>query len=217
MTDHAALPTEFAIFPLAGALLLPGGRLPLNIFEPRYRAMVEHALGSGRLLGMVLPDPALPKVSGRSGIYRTGCLGRIASFAETGDDRYLITLLGLRRFDVLEELPDHAAGYRRVRADLSPYAADPQPDTAEVDRGALLAALWPYFRAKQIEADREAVERIPLGELLTTLCMICPFEDQEKQALLTAPDARRRAELLTAMLRIDAVPSFGGDVGRPLQ
>jgi Lon protease-like protein len=217
MTDSAALPTTFAIFPLAGALLLPGGRLPLNIFEPRYRAMVEHALGRGRMFGMVLPDPGLPKPAGRSGIYRTGCLGRIASFSETGDGRYLITLLGLQRFDVLEELPDHEAGYRRVHADLAPYDADAQPDTAEVDRDALLAALWPYFLAKQIEADRDAVERIPLNELLTTLCMICPFEDQEKQALLTAPDTRHRAELLTTMLRIDAVPSFGGDVGRPVQ
>ncbi len=211
MTDSAALPSRFAIFPLAGALLLPGGRLPLNIFEPRYKAMVEHALGSGRLIGMVLPDPGLPRPGGRSGLYRTGCLGRIASFAETGDGRYLITLLGLWRFDVLEELPDHEAGYRCVHADIAPYfATDERPDTAAVDRDALLAALWPYFEAKRIEANRDAVERIPLAELLTTLCMICPFEDQEKQALLTAPDNRRRAELLTAMLRIDAVPAMDG-------
>ena len=218
MTESAALPERFAIFPLSGALLLPGGRLPLNIFEPRYKAMVEHALGSGRVMGMVLPDPALPRPGGRSGIYRTGCLGRIASFAETGDGRYLITLLGLWRFDVLRELPDDTAGYRRVQADITPYfAIDERRDADEVDRDALLDALWPYFRAKQIEADREAVERIPLSELLTTLCMICPFDDSEKQALLTAPDTRRRAELLTAILRIDAVPALGGDVGRPLQ
>jgi Lon protease-like protein len=215
MTDSARLPSEFAIFPLGGALLLPGGRLPLNIFEPRYLAMVEDALGSGRMIGMILPDPALPRPGGRSGLYRTGCLGRIASFAESGDGRYLITLLGLSRFDVVEELPDHPAGFRRIHANLGPYAADLQPDASGIDRDQLMAALWPYFRAKQIEADTDAVDRIPLPELLTTLCMICPFDDQEKQALLTAPGARERAELLTAMLRIDAVAGAVG--GGPLQ
>ncbi|MBC9178301.1 LON peptidase substrate-binding domain-containing protein [Pseudoroseomonas ludipueritiae] len=203
------LPAEIPIFPLQDALLLPGGRLPLNIFEPRYLAMVEDALGAGRLLGMVLPDPAFPRVAGRSTIYRTGCLGRIASFSETGDGRYLITLLGLLRYDVAQELPDHPAGYRRVQADFSPYLADLEPPEEEPDRAALLAALWPYFAARQIEADRAAIERVPLVDLVTTLSMICPFDGREKQALLLAPGPRRRAELLTALLRIGAASSEG--------
>jgi Lon protease-like protein len=214
--DLARLPTEIAIFPLQGALLLPGGRLPLNIFEPRYLAMVEDALGAGRLLGMVLPDPAFPRIGGRSTIYRTGCLGRIASFSETEDGRYLITLLGLLRYDVREELPDHPAGYRRVRADFTPYLDDADPMRDGVDRAALLAALWPYFAARRIEADRDAIERVPVEELVTTLCMICPFEEREKQALLLAPDPRRRAELLTTLLRIDTASPAGGGTERPI-
>lgn len=209
-SDAARLPAEIPIFPLQDALLLPGGRLPLNIFEPRYLAMVESALGAGRLLGMVLPDPALPRVAGRSAIYRTGCLGRIASFSETEDGRYLITLLGLLRFDVAEELPDDPAGFRRVRADFAPYLADLEPPGEEPDREALLAALWPYFAARHIEADRAAIDRIPAADLVTTLCMICPFEGREKQALLLAPGPRRRAELLTTLLRIDSVAPAGG-------
>jgi Lon protease-like protein len=209
-TDPARLPAEIPIFPLQDALLLPGGRLPLNIFEPRYLAMVEDALAAGRLLGMVLPDPAFPRVAGRSTIYRTGCLGRIASFSETGDGRYLITLLGLLRYDVVRELPDHPAGYRRVRADVSPYLADLEPAPGNMDSAALLDALWPYFAARHIDADRAAIERIPPAELITTLCMICPFEGREKQALLLAPDPRRRAELLIALLRMDAAAPAGG-------
>jgi Lon protease-like protein len=213
-TDPDRLPAEIPIFPLQDALLLPGGRLPLNIFEPRYLAMVEGALGAGRLLGMVLPDSAFPRVAGRSTIYRTGCLGRIASFSETGDGRYLITLLGLLRYDVVEELPDHPAGYRRVRADFAPYLADLEPAGEEPDRAALLAALWPYFAARHIEADRAAIERIPAGDLVTTLSMICPFEGREKQALLLASDPRRRAELLTTLLRIGAASTEAP--GRPV-
>lgn len=213
-SDHTRLPAEIPIFPLQDALLLPGGRLPLNIFEPRYLAMVENALGAGRLLGMVLPDPAAPRVAGRSTIYRTGCLGRIASFSETGDGRYLITLLGLLRYDVAEELPDHPAGFRRVRADFSAYLADLEPPEEEPDRAALLDALWPYFAARHIEADRAAIERIPPVDLVTTLSMICPFEGREKQALLLATDLRQRADLLTALLRIGAVPDEGP--GRPV-
>jgi Lon protease-like protein len=209
-TDPARLPAEIPIFPLQDALLLPGGRLPLNIFEPRYLAMVEDALAAGRLLGMVLPDPAFPRVAGRSTIYRTGCLGRIASFSETGDGRYLITLLGLLRFDVARELPDHPAGYRRVRADVSPFLADLEPPPGDVDGAALLAALWPYFAARRIDADRAAIERIPPAELITTLCMICPFEGREKQALLLAADPRRRAELLIALLRMGAAAPASG-------
>lgn len=212
-TDPARLPAEIPIFPLQDALLLPGGRLPLNIFESRYLAMTDAALGAGRLLGMVLPDPSFPRVEGRSAIYRTGCLGRIASFSETGDGRYLITLLGLLRYDVLEELPDHPAGFRRARTDFAPYLADLEPVRDGVDVDALLAALWPYFAARRIDADAAAIERIPVGDLVTTLCMICPFDGREKQALLLARDARERAGLLTTLLRIDT--AGGADGGRP--
>lgn len=204
------LPAEIPIFPLQGALLLPGGRLPLNIFEPRYLAMVEDALGTGRLLGMVLPDPAYPRIEGRSTIYRTGCLGRIASFSETDDGRYLITLLGLLRFRVVQELPDRPSGYRQVSADFSPFLADldPPPEGQAQDvRAPLMDALRPYFAARNIQADWSAIERMAMPALVTTLCMICPFDSREQQALLEAADPSVRAGLLVTLLRIDADPS----------
>lgn len=217
-TDHSwpdALPGEIPIFPLAGALLLPGGRLPLNIFEPRYLAMTEDALARGRLLGMVLPDPAGPRPGGRSTIYRIGCLGRIASFSETPDGRYMITLLGLSRFRVVSELPDSPRGYRRVRADHTPFAAD-REETPEgaVDRAALLAALRPYFQARRIEADWPSIEGTPPEALVTTLCMICPFGEPERQALLEAADLPARASMLVALLRMDSAGPVAG-AGRP--
>jgi uncharacterized protein len=208
---RAPPPAEFPIFPLEGALLLPGGRLPLNIFEPRYLAMVEDALGAGRLFGMVLPDPAVPRQAGRSTIYRSGCLGRIASFAETEDGRYLITLRGLLRFRVVEELADSPRGYRRVRAETAPFMADLDPaEIPAARRESLLAALRPYFTARRIEVDWGAIEGMATPMLVTTLCMICPFEGREQQALLEAPDPAGRAELLETMLRIGAAPVPSG-------
>src|ERR1700733_13682775 len=117
------LPTEFPVFPLAGALLLPRGRLPLNIFERRYLAMVEDSLGAGRMFGMIQPDPLRPEGETGPGLYRVGCLGRLSSFSETDDGRYLITLTGLIRFVVAAEVA-MGRGYRRVRGDFSPYPAD---------------------------------------------------------------------------------------------
>ncbi|MCQ4161578.1 LON peptidase substrate-binding domain-containing protein [Roseomonas sp. GC11] len=216
-TRPEALPGEIPIFPLAGALLLPQGRLPLNIFESRYLAMVEDAMAAGRMLGMVLPDPAKPRSGGRSTLYRTGCLGRIASFSETEDGRYLITLRGLLRFRVAEELADSPRGYRRVRPDFSPYLADlaesQQGPPPGPEPGPLLEALRGYFQSQGIEADWAAIERSQTGPLVTTLCMICPFEEAEKQALLEAPAPEQRAQMLVALLRMGSAGP--APAGRP--
>ena len=135
------LPDEFAIFPLTGALLLPYGRLPLNIFEPRYRAMTEDALAARRMFGMIQPDPNRPPGPTGPGLYRTGCLGRLSSFSETEDGRYLITLSGMVRFRVTTEL-EMRHGYRRVRADFAPFIADlmPPDEPSGIDRDTLLKA-----------------------------------------------------------------------------
>ncbi len=199
------LPAEFPVFPLAGALLLPQGRLPLNIFEPRYLAMVEDALGAGRMFGMIQPDPQHPESTSGPALYRMGCLGRVSSFSETDDGRYLITLTGLVRFAIAEELPMRR-GYRRIRADFSAYLAD--LDNAArpigIERDALLTALRGYFARRNFEANWDAVRRMPDDQLVTTLSMICPFEPAEKQALLeTATDADRAATLL-ALLQMGA-------------
>ena len=198
------LPDTFPVFPLAGALLLPRGRLPLNIFEPRYLAMTEDALAAGRLFGMVQPDPTRGSAAAGPGLYRVGCLGRLSSFSETDDGRYLITLTGVTRFAIAEELT-MTRGYRRVRADLLPFAADlaPADDSEAVGRDALLALLRGYFQRRGFDANWEAIGQMNDEMLVTTLSMVCPFEPAEKQALLEAPTLTERAGTLLALLQMD--------------
>lgn len=199
------LPDCFPVFPLAGALLLPRGRLPLNIFEPRYLAMTEDALAAGRMFGMIQPDPRRPSGESGPGLYRIGCLGRLVAFSETEDGRYLITLLGLSRFTIVEELPMQR-GYRRVHASVAAFAADraPPPDGPLCDRATLLAALRGYFIRHGIEANWEAIGAMEDDALITTLCMACPFDVAEKQALLEAPTVPERADALRTLLAIDS-------------
>jgi Lon protease-like protein len=199
------LPETLPIFPLAGALLLPRAQLPLNIFEPRYLAMVDYALKSDRMIGMILPREDVTGIRmGATPVYPLGCAGRIVSFAETEDGRYLITLKGLIRFDVTEELPGEQ-GFRRVAADVAPYRADlEQPEVEEdfFDRQRLLTNLKRYFDAEGITADWEAIEEAPGERLITSLAMACPFDSLEKQALLQAPDHSARAETLIRLLEM---------------
>jgi Lon protease-like protein len=209
------LPTDFPVFPLAGALLLPRGRLPLNIFERRYLAMVEDSLGAGRIFGMIQPDPHGPESEAGPGLYRVGCLGRLSSFSETDDGRYLINLTGLIRFTVAAELAMRR-GYRRVSGDFSPYLADLEtpPGPVGVEREALLTALRGYFARRNFEANWDAVRRMQDDELVTTLSMICPFEPAEKQALLEAATDADRAAILLALLQMGAADT-GQPSGRP--
>ena len=209
------LPAEFPVFPLGGALLLPQGKLPLNIFEPRYLAMVEDALASGRVIGMIQPDPARPLTPNGPALYRVGCLGRLSSFSETDDGRYLITLTGLLRFTASVEL-ELRRGYRRVRADLVAFRddLDPGPSRAPLDRDALVDALRAYFSARGYDANWDAINEMPDDALVVTLGMVCPFEPAEKQALLEARSQSDRAETLLALLRMGSHPSQDGAPGR---
>ena len=208
-----ALRSEFPIFPLPGAVLLPGGRLPLNIFEPRYLAMVDDALGQGRVIGMIQPDPTRPNTPTGPGLYRVGCLGRISSFSETDDGRYLITLTGVTRYAVAVEL-EMRRGYRRVRADFTRFERDLEPDADGVDREALLKALRAYFAARGFEANWEAINEMPDPVLVATLAMVCPFEPPEKQALVEAPTTAERAQALLALLEMGAHATEDGQTGR---
>ena len=197
-------PHHLAIFPLNGALLLPGGRLPLHIFEPRYVAMVEDALASGRAFGMIQEDRAGPDEDWT--LYRVGCLGRITSFSETEDGRYLVTLTGVIRFEVVREVLSHR-GYRRVMADYSRFASDLASVSEEGSpsgREPMLAALRGYFQARGLEANWEAIEQMPDELLVVTLAMVCPFEPAEKQALLEADTPADRARALLALLTMGA-------------
>jgi uncharacterized protein len=200
------LPGEFPVFPLPGALLLPRGQLPLNIFEPRYLAMTEDALGQRRMFGMIQPDPTLPESDNGPGLFRVGCLGRLSSFSETDDGRYLITLTGVVRFAIAGEI-DMRRGYRRVRADFSPFRADLEldPGPIGIERDALLAALRSYFTHRGFDANWDAIKRLPDDMLVVTLAMVCPFEPAEKQALLEAPRDSERASTLLTLLQMGAM------------
>ena len=208
------LPGEFPIFPLGGALLLPHGKLPLNIFEPRYKAMIEDALADRRMLGMIQPDDSQPgdKAGGR--LFGVGCLGRLTSFSETGDGRYLIALTGIIRFHVNAEI-DGRRGYRRVAADLGRYSVDLAPPPPSLpQRGVLLAALRGYFTNNGFDANWSAIEGMNDAELVVTLCMVCPFDVLEKQALLEAADAAARADTLVALLQMGAHGTGSAEAGR---
>jgi Lon protease-like protein len=206
---HQSLPEQFPIFPLTGAVLLPGGRLPLNIFEPRYLAMTEDALASGRHIGMIQPNPAVPQGATGPALHRIGCIGRLISFAETDGGRYLITLGGVIRFAVAQEL-EMARGYRRVRGDFAPFlddltVAEPPDQFTEapgLDRAALLGSLRAYFTRHGFDANWDALDEMTDVLLVATLAMACPFSPLEKQALLEAPDFAGRAATLTALLHI---------------
>ena len=219
MSEHggAALPEILPIFPLTGILLLPRGRLPLNIFEPRYLAMTRDALGGERLVGMVQPSD--PQDDGRGGgglnppVYPIGCAGRLTQFSETADGRFLITLTGVSRFRIREELP-LLDGYRRVVPDWGPFAHDrAAPGTPEFDRERLVRGLKSYFAQRQISADWEAIGKAPGEYLVTSLAMACPFAPSEKQALLEAADPDERARLLTTLVEMAATEPSTEDSG----
>lgn len=192
------LPPELPIFPLEGVLLLPRGQLPLNIFEPRYISMVNDALAHDRMIGMIQPHHHDPGAG--ADIFRTGCAGRITQFQETDDGRYLITLTGVCRFGVAEELsPMH--GYRRVRPDWSEFRKDLEKiGCLDIDRERLTGLLKTYFFINGLSMDWSLIDVITDESLLTALAMICPLSAPEKQALLEAPCCRARASLFVDLL-----------------
>ncbi|MBX6323334.1 MAG: LON peptidase substrate-binding domain-containing protein [Rhodospirillaceae bacterium] len=204
--DFEALPAELPVFPLPGVLLLPRGRLPLNIFEPRYLAMTRAALAGPRLIGMIQPAEEERPGAPPPRLRPLGCAGRMVSFSETEDGRYLIVLKGLIRFAVAAEL-EMVDGYRRVVPDFAPFRADLEPDRGAIDRPRLLAALKAYFTAQGIGADWAAVESAEDERLVTSLAMICPFGAGEKQALLEAPDLAARGRMMVSLLEMAAFDS----------
>ena len=203
MPDIGDFPDTIPVFPLTGVLLLPRGRLPLNIFEPRYLAMTRDALGGPRLIGMVQPSD--PHEGGMNpAVYPVGCAGRITAFSETDDGRYLITLTGVSRFRIREEL-ELVSGYRRVVPEWSGFGADLEPADSGFDRARLVRELRNYFSQRQIEADWDMIDKAPAEHLVTSIAMLCPFAPSEKQALLEASDLAARAELLTALVEMAAI------------
>jgi Lon protease-like protein len=203
--SSADLPDIIPVFPLSGALLLPRGQMPLNIFEPRYLQMVDDSLRDGhRLIGMIQPDGTQPGTEEKPALFKVGCVGRITQLAETGDGRYLMQLTGVARFRVETELAV-ATAYRQCRVTYVPFADDFVARKGEeaVDRKALLEALSAFLKANNLKADWEGIEKAPNEALVNALAMMSPYGPAEKQALLEAPDLRTRAEILVAVTEIE--------------
>jgi len=207
--NASELPPVIPVFPLPGALLLPRGQMPLNIFEPRYLAMIDDALADRhRLIGMIQPDTAHPGPEDKPNLYKIGCAGRITQLAETGDGRYLLELTGLARFRIVDE-PSVLTPYRQCKVDFHAFADDLVARKGEeaVDRDALLKALAEFLKANKLNADWEGIEKAPNEALVNALAMMSPYGPAEKQAMLEAVDLRTRAEILVALTEIELAKS----------
>ena len=218
------LPQTIPVFPLPGALLLPRGQMPLNIFEPRYLAMVDDSMRDGhRLIGMIQPDlshspPTQPDSEDKPNLFKIGCVGRITQLAESGDGRYLLQLTGVARFRVQSELKV-ATAYRQCRVSYQPFADDfiARKGEDEVDRQAVLEALTAFLKANNLKTDWQSVESAPNEALVNALAMMSPYGPPEKQALLEAPDLKSRAEILIAVTEMELAKRTAGGGETPLQ
>ncbi len=211
-------PAVVPLFPLSDSLLLPRGQMPLNIFEPRYVAMFDDALANHRLIGMIQPDGSAAEATRPTpALYKVGCIGRITQFAESGDGRYLMTLTGVARFEIIEEIRA-LTPYRQANVSYSRFVSDFEPRAGEdkVDRTALLKALKDFAAANELKIDWRGVNDAPNEALVNALSMMAPFGGKEKQALLEAADLRTRAEMLVAITEMELARS-GSDNDTTLQ
>lgn len=203
-TRFENLPDCIPLFPIPGVLLLPRGNLPLNVFEPRYLNMIEDALATGRIVGMIQPGDPDDK-SKCPALYPVGCAGRIIHFEETDDGRFLISLKGICRFKVSSELPDQN-GYRLIEPNWEVFEQDlTLPPDGLIDRKPLFKLLKMYFSQQGIEADIDSLKTAPDERLINSLAMVCPFNPAEKQALLLATDITKRCEILNTLLEMAAL------------
>ena len=210
------LPDILPVFPLPAALLLPRADMPLNIFEPRYLAMIDHALCTDRVIGMIQPGNGNGPCDHSNGLVEVGCAGRITSFAETGDNRYLITLTGIARFRIVEEIASDQT-FRLCRVCARNFAEDfSSADEASVDRQSVLKTFREYLSANNLQADWDSVDRASNEILINALAMMAPFDAAEKQALLEAPDLRARSETLIAITELVMSREAAGGA-QPLQ
>jgi Lon protease-like protein len=211
--DMEDLPHALPVFPLTGALLLPRAHLPLNIFEPRYLAMVDTALAGNRLIGMIQPaEPEAEETSDKPALSSVGCAGRLTAFRETEDGRYLITLTGICRFRAGPELKV-TTPFRQLQPDFSPYLDDLHPielDEESFPRAELLEAFKSYLARRDLKADWDAAAEAPAETLVGALATLCPFEPPEKQALLEAKSWQARVETLIALFEMSGAEPSGG-------
>ena len=207
------LPKQIPLFPLAGALLLPRTDLPLNVFEPRYLLMIEAAMASERIIGMIQPTP--DDSSAKPKLEKIGCAGRITSYSEAEDGRYLITITGICRFKLGRE-PKVQTQFRQGVVDYAPFAIDLVSGTGSpgVNREQLLEAFRQYLEANNMSTNWDEVNAVNTEVLVNTLSLLAPYPPREKQALLEAPDLKSRAEVLVALTELALKKSLGGNSTR---
>ena len=205
------LPGLLPVFPLPSVLLLPGGRLPLNIFEPRYISMILDSLSEQRLIGIVQTRTAIEElVADKVEVFNTGCLGRIVSFTESSDGRLLITLDGLCRFNLLDEL-EIRNGYRQFGVSFDKYKADMEDPEGFIERQEFGKLVKEYFDSENLNIDIGALDKIGDKKLLANLAMLCPFETPEKQALMEAENFNQMLEIMGALMKM----SIYADISSP--
>jgi uncharacterized protein len=199
------LPRDLPVFPLPGAMLLPHGRMPLNIFEPRYLKMIMDSLKQSRLIGMVQPLELLPDpVPAETDLFHVGCAGRITSFTESDDGRFLITLKGICRFKIKKELEGNGF-YRSVSPDFSSFKQDLSYNSPKINRNDLLPLLKDYLKAKGVEIDIADFIDIEDRFLIPTLCMINPFDFREKQAILEICDINEMTSVIISLMEMELI------------
>jgi Lon protease-like protein len=213
-TSVATTPDSVPIFPLSGALLLPHTHRPLNIFEPRYIEMIDHALAGERLIGLVQPESADEESPrGDAPLHQIGCLGRLVHFEESEDNRYLIILEGLTRFKLGPELETDTL-FRQHRIDASPFSDDFNPDPGEgsVDRHRFLTIMRDYAEFAELELDWDEIDETGTADLVNFACMVSPYGAAEKQLLLEAKNLAARAETLMAIAELEMARAKSGSV-----
>ena len=197
--NYKELPEILPIFPLPGVIILPYGSLPLNIFEPRYISMVEDVLGNNRMIGMIQPNPASEK---NNGLYPIGCASRIVSFSETSDNRYLIELKGVIRFEILKEI-NTIRGYRNIIPKWDGFKDDLNLKLQDININSLLEQLKKYFYNNNINVDSDELHKIPADQVISAIPQICSFQNNEKQAILEAKTDEERIEVIISLLKMN--------------
>lgn len=215
------LPQVIPVFPLHACILLPRASLPLQVFEPRYLAMLDDVVGGTRLIGITQPageggETGSPK-DHSAPLRSIGCTGRLTAFQELENGRLMISLTGVARFELADEVIDPAIPYRKYRVDYRKFADDFQPGLGEqqVDRNKLIDALRRYLAARGFEADWDVIAKSSTEQLVNSLSVASPFGGEEKQALLEAGSLKERAETLVALAEMDL--AGGGNMGKTLQ
>jgi Lon protease-like protein len=227
--DFSELPETIPVFPLSGALLLPRGHLPLNIFELRYLNMIMDALGRDRMIGMVQPRHSDTDANSNDNsniktadavsnqLFGTGCIGRISAFSETDDGRFLVTLTGVCRFDIAGELPLGKSGYRSVKCDYSRWRGDLDYTIQSLDqpinRSRLQRALDAYFSYHSLRSCWDTISDTDDEMLVTAIAMGCQLGPTEKQALLECPSLYDRGDMLTTLLEMACYPQTSKAAG----